>query len=169
MRRVKFAVLAAISLLGACVFESAAPLIPDSERATPLVAGAYSMLERKNDGAFEKQSDVTLALDAGGYTLTSADGVMNFALYRVSPNIYVAQLSEKPDENVYSLLETSTDGAAITNLPCSQLNSDERARFHLAPSDKASCVFTTLDDLVTAALYLKGRGETPSLRLVKQN
>lgn len=162
------AAMAAASLLAACVFESAAPLVPPGEYATPLTPGDYTLMERKEDGSYAEDSKSKLTIDKGRYTITSSDGPMNFVLYRISPKMFLAQMSDKPDENVYALIEPNDDGAAITHLPCAQLNADERARFHLAQDTQSSCVFANLDDLVTAAVYLKGRGETPSLKLIKQ-
>lgn len=168
MRIVNFAALAAMWLLSACVFESEGPLVPPADYATPLAPGDYTLM-RKEDKAdvWIKDSDNALTLADKIYTITSPDGPMSFALYRISPNIFLAQLSEKPDEGAYALVETTTTGAAITHLPCTALNPDERVRFHLAPSSDTRCVFTSLDDLVTAALYVKGRGEQPSGRLDK--
>ncbi len=163
-----FAAIAAAALLAACVFESATPLVLPADYATPLTPGKYALMERKETGEFVKDSDAELTVDKGAYTLTSPDGPMAFALYRVSPNIFLAQFSDKPAENVYLILESTPDGAAITPLPCDQLNADERARFHLSQDPKSSCVFSNLDDLVTAALYVKGRGETPGMKLIKQ-
>ncbi len=159
---------AAASLLAACVFESTAPLVPPEDYATPLAAGNYALLQKQESGEFKKDSDAKLSLSNKIYTMTNPDGPMNFSLYRVSPQTFIVQVSDKPDENVYLILETTTDGAAVTTLQCQQLNADERARFHLNQDPKDSCVFSNLDDLVTAALYLKGRGETPSMKLVKQ-
>jgi|GEM_PF-2360952 len=169
MRIWTLAAFASAWLLSACVFESAQPLIPPSDYATPLTPGVYALMQLEDSGAWKKDEDNTLTLANKIYTITNPEGPMNFALYRVSPNIFVAQISEKPDEGAYALLEPTATGAAITHLPCKALSAEERARFHLAPSSESRCVFTSLDDLVTAALYLKGRGETPSIRLEKPN
>lgn len=160
--------LVAATLLGACVFESQSPLVPPGDYATPLTPGAYEMQERKDDGSFEKQEDVTLNVANNVYTLMASDGPMRFVLYRISPNIFLAQVTDEPDENVYALVEPDAAGAAITHLPCKSLNVEERTRFHLSADTQSSCVFSTLDDVVTAALYLKGRGEAPSLKLVRR-
>lgn len=168
MRLFNLIALAAAWLLSACVFESETPLIPPGDYATPLTPGDYVMFQREDSGEWTKDSDNTLTLVDKVYTITNSDGPMNFTLYRVSPNIFLAQVSEKPDEGAYAVFEPTKTGAEITTLACKSLSTEERARFHLAPSSETRCVFTTLDDLVTAALYLKGRGETPSLRLERQ-
>jgi hypothetical protein len=160
--------IAAASLLAACVFESAAPLVPAQDFATPLAAGNYAWMQRQTDGSFTKDADAKLTLENNLYTLTAPDGPMKFALYQVSPKIFIVQVPDKPQSILYLILETTAEGAAITSLQCQQLNAEERARFHLGLDDKDSCVFTNLDDLVVAAMYLKGRGETPSMNLVRQ-
>lgn len=168
MRLFNLVALASAWLLSACVFESPAPLIPPSDYATPLTPGDYTMLQREDSGEWTKDSDNTLTLTDKTYTITNADGPMNFTLYRVSPNIFLAQVSDKPEEAAYALFEQTESGANITSLACKSLSADERTRLQLAPSSETRCVFTTLDDLITAALYLKGRGETPSLKLEKR-
>lgn len=160
--------LVAAAFLSGCVFESKTPLVPAGDYATPLTPGAYEMQERKDDGSFEKQEDVTLSVANNVYTLTASDGPMRFILYRISPKIFLAQVTDEPDENVYALVEPESTGAAITHLPCKSLNAEERGRFHLSTDPQSSCVFSTLDDVVTAALYLKGRGEPPSLKMVRR-
>jgi hypothetical protein len=167
MRLVHLVALASAWLLSACVFESPAPLIPASDYATPLAPGEYTMSKKEDSGEWTKDSDNTLTLTGKMYTITNSDGPMIFTLYRVSPNIFLAQVSDKPDEAAYALFEQTATGADITTLACKSLTADDRTRLHLAPSSESSCVFTTLDDLVTAALYLKGRGEAPSLKLEK--
>lgn len=161
-------VMAAASVLAACVFESKGALIPEADQATAFTAGAYTVLERKESGEYEKSADAKVTLDKTRYTMTTPDGPMKFALYRIAPKIFLAQVDDDQDQYMYALLELTDDGAAITNLPCQQLNAAERARFHLAQEANSSCVFESLDDLTTAALYLKGRGETPSLKLVRE-
>jgi hypothetical protein len=168
MRIFNLIALASALLLSACVFESEAPLVPPADYATPLAPGDYVMFQREDSGEWTKDSDNTLTLADQTYTITNSDGPMRFTLYRVSPKIFLVQVSEKPDEGAYALLEPTDTGAEITTLACKSLSTEERARFHLAPSSETRCVFTTLDDLVTAALHLKGRGETPSLRLERQ-
>jgi hypothetical protein len=162
------AAIAAATLLAACVFESATPLVPPADYATPLAPGNYAVMQRQDSGEFTKDSDAKLSVAKNIYTMTNSDGPMNFALYRISPKTFLAQVSDKPDENVYLILEMTPEGAAVTTLQCEQLNADERTRFHLSLDSKDSCTFTDLDDLVTAAMYLKGRGETPAMKLVKQ-
>ncbi len=168
MRLFNLVALASASLLSACVFESEAPLIPPADYATPLAPGEYAMFQREDSGEWTKDSDNTLSLADQTYTITNSDGPMRFTLYRVSPNIFLVQVSEKPDEAVYALLEPTQSGAEITTLACKGLSADERTRFHLAQSSQTRCVFTTLDEVVTAALYLKGRGEASSVKLEKQ-
>lgn len=169
MRLIHLVALASALLASACVFESETPLVPPADYATPLVPGNYTMFQKEDSGEWKKDSDNTLTLTDKTYTITNPDGPMNFTLYRVSPNIFLAQVSEKPDEGAYALFEPTATGADITSLACKSLSTEDRARLHLAPSSETRCVFTSLDDLVTAALYLKGRGEAPNLKLEKNN
>jgi hypothetical protein len=168
----KFSLFAAMAVaaafLAGCIFESTKPLVPEADYATPLAAGNYQLLERKEDGQFVKESDSTLTLIDKSYTLTTPDGPMKFVLYRVAPKTFLLQFSDKPDSYVYLILGVDPDGASLTHLECAQLNQEERARFGLPAGDKDSCVFDDLDQLVTASLYLKGRGAQSALRLVKQ-